>query len=155
MGFNYKKEWKLFTEEWKKLRKEYEKAGMSEDAISAMYNFDLQCFRSRRRYFTHTQPLPELYVGEGEQIPQIILFRKYPELSTSFDERDFSDRYAWIESVNDNCFYEKLQALSQDDLELLTLLAVDRYSQADIARLKGCSRNAIAKKISRIKKFLK
>lgn len=155
MGFNYKKEWKLFTEEWKKLRKEYEKAGMTEDAIAAMYTFDVQCFRSRRRYFIHTQPLPEPYVGEGNQASQMTLFRKYPELSTFFDERDFSGRYAWIESVNDNCLYEKLQALSQEDLELLTLLAVDRYSQADIARLKGCSRNAITKKISRIKKFLK
>ena len=50
--------------------------------------------------------------------------------------------------------FRRLCKLSQDDLELLTLLMVDGYRQVDIARIKGCSRNVISKRLKKIKKIL-
>lgn len=51
--------------------------------------------------------------------------------------------------------YNKLRALSDKDLELLTLLCVDGFQQADIARRMNCSRNAVHKRLKKIKKILK
>ncbi len=48
-----------------------------------------------------------------------------------------------------------LKRLPEDDLELLTLLIVDGYRQADVARLWNCSRSAITQRINKIKIFLK
>ena len=39
---------KKFNEEWKKLQKEYEEAGMSEKSIQEIYEFDLNVFRKNR-----------------------------------------------------------------------------------------------------------
>lgn len=39
MGFYYAKEKKNFELQWKSLRKQYEAAGMSQEAIQAMYEF--------------------------------------------------------------------------------------------------------------------
>ena len=53
MGFNYGIEKKKFNEEWKKLQKEYEEAGMSEKSIQEIYEFDLNVFRKNRTEINH------------------------------------------------------------------------------------------------------
>ena len=60
MGFNYAKEKKKFDEEWKKLRNEYERAGMSHLAIDEIYEFDWREFCSRRVY--RPQPTASRYI---------------------------------------------------------------------------------------------
>ena len=40
MGFNYGLEKKKFDEEWEKLRKEYEAAGMTAESIKEIYEYD-------------------------------------------------------------------------------------------------------------------
>ena len=49
MGFNYGLEKRKFTEEWKKLYREYKAAGMSEEDIQDIYAFDLNVFRKTGR----------------------------------------------------------------------------------------------------------
>ena len=44
MEFNYGLERKRFEREWHKLRQQYRKAGMDENAINEMYAFDLEIF---------------------------------------------------------------------------------------------------------------
>ena len=56
--------------------------------------------------------------------------------------------------MEDEGLSQRLQKLAPEDLELLTLLVIDGYRQADIARMKGCSRNAVYKKLQKIKKLL-
>ena len=46
MGFNYAKERGKFEAEWRKLRQEYEQAGMEPSSIDEIYLFDLAEFRS-------------------------------------------------------------------------------------------------------------
>ena len=55
MGFNYGLEKKNFDRQWAMLRKQYEDAGMSIEAIQAMYEYDLSVFNSARSYQNHTQ----------------------------------------------------------------------------------------------------
>ena len=58
MSFNNGLERKKFENTWKKLRMEYAAAGMSKADIEEMYQFDLDMFRSERRYAEHTQGMP-------------------------------------------------------------------------------------------------
>ena len=46
-----------------------------------------------------------------------------------------AQRFGWLSSLEDEMLYRRLCKLSEDDLELLPLLIVDGYRQADAARL--------------------
>jgi DNA-directed RNA polymerase specialized sigma24 family protein len=76
-------------------------------------------------------------------------------MTKAFDEYQSGNRYAWIDTIDIPVLAVKLKVLPPDDLELLTLIVMDGYKQAEIARLRGCSKNAVSKKIIRIKRFLK
>lgn len=154
MAFYYAKEKREFDREWEQLRREYEAAGMSEQDIQALYDFDWQWFCSRRRFINHTQSLPaETIDGENSQA-QSSLLRKFASFTISLDESQIGGRYGWIEEVEDSQLLDKLRRLSADDLELLTLIAIEGYTQVEIAQLRSCSKNAISKKFIRIKKSL-
>ncbi|MFQ9408238.1 MAG: hypothetical protein ACLR10_04430 [Oscillospiraceae bacterium] len=56
-----------FTEEWKKLYREYKAAGMSEEDIQDIYAFDLNVFRKNRTEFQRTQPLSESSCDDGTE----------------------------------------------------------------------------------------
>ena len=84
MGFNYAKEHRKFEAKWKKLRKEYEEAGMDEDAIEQIYQFDREVFCSERSYGNHTQPLPDMRVSENAADHSTLL-RKFESLLDGHD----------------------------------------------------------------------
>lgn len=154
MGFSYAFEKRKFDEEWERLRLEYKAAGMPEQVIQTLYDFDLRWFCSRRVYMNHTQELPEETISRDFE-NHSRLRQKFEAMSCSFDESMFSGRFAWVETIERSELVDKLKQLTAEDLELLTMLVVDGYSQAKIARMRGCSKNAISKKIIRIKKILK
>ena len=78
MGFNYGLEKKNFDRQWAMLRKQYEDAGMSIEAIQAMYEYDLSVFNAARSYQNHTQEItaPSFEQGEESYSP---LMNKYQE----------------------------------------------------------------------------
>ena len=57
MGLNFALLRKKFNEEQEKLRKEYEKVGMSTEQIQEMYEYDLHQFNRDIAYLRHTQCL--------------------------------------------------------------------------------------------------
>ena len=155
MGFNYSKEKFIFDREWEKLREQYKTAGMSENAIEELYDFDWSWFRMRRNYENRVQAMPEEEIDEQNAETHSNLFQRFASLSTSFDEMEFSGRYAWIDTISDDALSKKLRDLSDDELELLTLLAIEGYTQREIARKMHCSQNAISKRLIKIKRILK
>ena len=54
---------KRFDEEQKRLAEEYRIAGMTEEQIEQMYQFDLVEFNSRRRFSEHTQQLSLIHIS--------------------------------------------------------------------------------------------
>ncbi len=155
MGFNYAKEKKLFDLEWKILQREYEDAGMSPSAIEAMHSYDWDMFLSRRTYENHTQPLPDSFLNGEVEGQRSKLFIKFASLSATFDEGDFSSRYAWINTISDTALSVKLATLSTKDLELLTFIALEGHEQCELAWKWGCSQSAISQRFKKIKNFLK
>lgn len=150
MGFNYAAEKKRFDREWDKLRREYAEAGMETWAIQLMYEFDMDVFRSQRTYEIHTQPIPD----ECDPV-QYALFRKYVSSISAFDEECFMSRYAWVDTIDNPKLAHQLSKLSVEDLELLTLYAIEGFSQFEIAEKMLCAQSVISRKLKRIKIFLK
>lgn len=154
MAFYYAKEKQKFDWEWEQLRREYKAAGMTEETIQALYDFDWQWFCSRRRFDNHTQSLPTEAI-EGEDDPeQSSLVRKFASFSINLDESKIGGRYGWIEDIEDRQLLDKLRKLSGDDLELLTLIVIEGYSQSELDRMGFEKQYRLSRQISRIKKFL-
>ena len=155
MGFNYSKEKFIFDKEWERLREQYRKARMSEESIQELYDFDWSWFRMRRNYENRVQAMPEEEIDEQNAETRSNLFQRFTSLSTSFDEVELSGRYAWIDTIFDDALSKKLKDLSDDEIEILTLWALEGYTQCEIARKMHCSQNAISKRLIKIKRILK
>ena len=112
-------------------------SGMSEEAIQAMYEFDLNALNSERAYSTNTVKVEE--TGDDESNADLINFKKACEVKDTYHETKSS--FSWIGEVEDERLLSALEKLSREDLELLTLLWV--------------SHQCISVKIKRITNFLK
>lgn len=147
MQFNYAKERKQFDEEWKKMRGEYRVAGMSEEDIQIMYEFDLMVFRQRRTYCLHNESREEMEEKQNPIYMESIRFEDNEQLGVGRDN--------WLDELDNKKLFKAIQKLKKEDIEILTLWAIERYSVTEIAKLKKVSQPTISKKVLRIKKFLK
>ena len=147
MGFHYAREKQKFDAEWERLSAWYRAEGMSAEAIKELYQYDWAVFCRQRSFENRTQPLPEE--------PASVLHQKFSQLTTVMTDTDFRGRYDWIESLDDEELAGRLKKLSEDDRELLTQIVMDGLTKAEVARLRGVTRQSINDKIQRIKKFLK
>lgn len=154
MGFNYAKKRRKFEAEWQKRRQECEKAGMAPDTIESLYHFDLNEFRSRRRYETWAQPMPDRYSTE-DHVGTPSLWKNYERLSTTFDEADFFGETAWLDTIEDPTLLKELKKLPQKGLELLRFLVLEGRTQEELALEWHCSKSSTLKRFLRIKKFLR
>lgn len=84
MSFNKGYELKKFEAHWEKLCIEYAAAGMTEDAIQKMYDYDRQQFNSERTFIERTQKFtaPAYESSEEEASP---LMLRYQEAITTKD----------------------------------------------------------------------
>lgn len=120
MNWNNGKEKRGFNERMKKQAEEYRKAGMTEDQIAAMYEFDYQVMLSNRRFYDHI-----VFVEDTED--------EIPEETIEYISEG-EGRYGWVEEIQNPELYEALLLLSEKELELVTLLAIYGYRQREIAR---------------------
>jgi len=151
MSFNYGKEKRKFEAEWRKAAAWYAHAGMDKDSIEEIQRFDWELFCKERTYSNHTQALPNEIMDESDE--RSSLFQKYETLSVAFSENDFNGRYDWIQAIDNQELAGKLRQLSNEDLELLTLLVIYELTQREIAVLFGISQVGILKRIERVKKL--
>ena len=147
MAFNKGYELKKFEAHWEKLRIEYAAAGMAEDAIQKMYDYDRQQFNSERTRIERTQEFtaPAYESTEEEASP---LMLRYQEAITTTDTYHETKRsFAWIGEIEDENLLAALEQLSDSDLELITLYAYEEYDTVEISKLFGTTKQNISKKI--------
>lgn len=155
MKFNKGHELKKFEARWAKLHVEYAAAGMAEEAIQKMYDYDRQMFNAERNNLEHTQEFtaPDYESTEEEASP---LMMKYQEEITTIDTYcETKSAFAWIGQIENERLLLSLEKLSYDDLRLLTLYAYADYTESEISKVFKVSQPAIHKRISKITKFLK
>ena len=155
MGFNYGLEKKNFDSQWAMTRKQYEDAGMSNEAIQAMYDYDWSVFNANRSYQNHTQEMaaPSFEQSEESYSP---LMNKYQEaISVTDTYHETKSRFAWIGEIEDENLLSALEKLSDDDLEILTLYIYEGYSTVELSKVYGIAHQNISKRIIKITNFLK
>ncbi|MCQ4794178.1 hypothetical protein NE604_00780 [Anaerofustis stercorihominis] len=151
MKFNYQREKRNFDERWKRLYEEYKKAGMSDDAINKLKDFDWDEVKRERVYCKHNQHFPEEEYKDGSN-PVII---KFEEAFTVEDKLFQNDRYGWIEDLDDDKIINVIKNLSSLKKEILTLYAFENKTQVKIAKKLEISQAAVAKHIRNIKNLIK
>lgn len=156
MSWNDGYERRKFEAKQKKLAEEYRKAGMTEEQIKAMYEFDFEQFKSDRKYRMHTQPFASSDFEEGgDDDSESTLLEKFEEqITVRLDDAICHSRYWWIEEIENPKIAQQLKKLSCDDIELLTKRVIDGFNQAELAKEYNISQKNISKKLARIKNFL-
>ena len=155
MGFNYGLEKKNFDSQWAVTRKQYEDAGMSSEAIQAMYDYDWSVFNANRSYQNHTQEMaaPSFEQSEESYSP---LMNKYQEaVSVTDTYRETKSRFAWIGEIENERLLAALESLSELDLKILTLYVYAGYTESEIASALESKRITIHKRIERMTMLLK
>ena len=155
MNYNSGNARRNFYAQWDKLREEYRAAGMKEDAIQKMYEYDWSVFNAARSYQNHTQEIaaPSFEQGEEAYSP---LMNKYQEaISITEHYRETKSRFTWIGEIEDERLLSALENLSDADLELITLYAYEEYDTVEISKVFGTTKQNISKKIRRITNFIK
>ena len=155
MSFNKGLELKEFEADWEKLRVEYAAAGMAEDAIQKMYDYDRQQFNAERAHLERTQELSTdtFECSEDENSP---LMKRYREVTTVTDTyHETKSGFAWIGEIENERLLSALENLSELDLKILTLYVYAGYTESEIAGERGGSKVAIHKRIEKITKLLK
>ena len=155
MKWNNGKERAKFEREQKELRARYIAAGMTEEQIQAMYEYDLRCFNGKRREAEHTQALDYAAVEAEDKELENPLYKKFADkLSVTMNLEDASC-YAWIEEIEDERMVKAIKALPQDYIEILTEIIANGRTKSEIAQRRGVKKTAISNKISRIKNIFK
>ena len=155
MSFNKSYELKKFEAHWEKLRIEYAAAGMTEDAIQKMYDYDRQQFNVERTHLERTQELSTdtFECSEDENSP---LMKRYREVTTVTDTyHETKSGFAWNGEIENERLLSALENLSGLDLKILTLYVYAGYTESEIAGELGGSKVAIHKRIEKITKLLK
>ena len=155
MSFNKGYELKKFEAHWEKLRIEYTAAGMTEDAIQKMYEYDRQQFNAERTHLERTQDLSTdtFECSEDENSP---LMKRYQDaISVTDHYHETKSRFGWIGEIENEHLLSALESLSDDDIELLTLYVYAGYNTVELSKVYGIAQQNISKRILKITKFLK
>ena len=155
MSFNKGYELKKFEAHWEKLRIEYAAAGMTEDAIQKMYDYDRQQFNSERTFIERTQEFTAPAYESSEEEASPLMLRYQEAITTTDTYHETKSKFAWIGEIENERLLSALENLSEDDLKLLTLYAYEGYTVTEISKVLGVSQPTISIKIKRITNFLK
>ena len=155
MSFNKGYELKKFEAHWEKLRIEYAAAGMTEEAIQKMYNYDRLQFNSERTFIERTQEFTAPAYESSEEEASPLMLRYQDAITVTDTYHETKSRFAWIGEIENERLLSALENLSEDDLKLLTFYAYEGYTVTEISKVLGVSQPTISIKIKRITNFLK
>jgi DNA-directed RNA polymerase specialized sigma subunit len=140
MSYNHGLAEKNFKEQWKKTEEEYRKAGMTEEQIKAMWEFDRKMFNSDRRNAERTVSLFD---------------NEYNHTLECHDDFYVNRRYGWLEKIDDLDTYAEIMALPQIWREAFTMYIFDGYTQKEISSKLLRNQSNISRAIDKIAEILR
>ena len=155
MGINFARERRNFLETQQRLRAEYEAAGMTQEQILAMYEYDLHEFNRDIAFYRHTQPLVDESDSDFEEEGRNTLLRNNAETLTVIQQPSEDTRFWWLEEIETPTLLRNLKRLTEDELELINKIAFCDYTQKELSDEIGKSPAAICQKLKTIRKKLK
>lgn len=156
MSWNDAYERRKFKENQKKQAAEYRALGMTEEQIQAMYEFDLEQFRSDRRFYSHTQSLlPDTFDENEDNDEKLSIFELFKDVfTTTIEEAECKSRYWWVDEIGEDDLLEGVRNLNSEQIEILTLIVFENYSQKGAAEKMGIPYRSFKRKIQQIKLLL-
>ena len=146
-------ELKKFEAHWEKLRIEYAAAGMTEEAIQKMYDYDRQQFNSERTFIERTQEFTAPAYESSEEEASPLMLRYQDAITVTDTYHETKSRFAWIGEIENEQLLTALETLKTEDLEIITMYAYEGYDITEISKVYGVSRPTISIKIKRITKI--
>ena len=151
MNYNSGNARRSFYAKWNKLREEYRAAGMKEDAIQKMYEYDLAVFNDDRAHHRYDVEIPN--ADDSENRNDYADFVRATTVTDTYHET--KTRFAWVGEIENIRLQSALEALSEDDLILVSMYAYGGYDTVEISKAFGKTKQNISKKIQRIANFIK
>lgn len=138
MGFNYRQKRKEFEQNWAKALKQYIAAGMTQEQITAMREFDEELFRRERVY--------ENRINVG--LPDLNILR------FSVEEVYFQDLSHHLDAALEDMQPGIAQRITEQDRKVL-LLACFGFTQDEIAVKLHMKQSTVSYHLDKLKKLLK
>ena len=154
MSFNNGNERRKLNAKWEQLRVQYREAGMSEEAIQAMYEFDLSVLNSERAYAANTVAVCD-GVDDVDARKAADLKQYEAAITVTDTYHETKSCFGWIGEIENERLLSALEKLSEDDLKLLTLYVYEGNSMVELSKVYGIAHQNISKRIIRIANFLK
>ena len=151
MNYNSGNARRSFYAKWDKLREEYRAAGMMEDAIQKMYEYDLAVFNDDRAHHRYDVEIPS--ADDSKNRNDYADFVRATTVTDIYHET--KTRFAWVGEIENIRLQSALEALSEDDLILVSMYVYEGYDTVEISKAFGTTKQNISKKINRISKFIK
>lgn len=136
MGFNYRQERKKFEERMQENEKKYRAAGMSDEQITAMREYEEERFRRERVYKIH------IVLEQSKEYPGLI---EWAGTTDSY----FQD----LDSVLDDLSPGMSQRLTERDKEVLVLLFTG-MNHREAAEFLGIAQQVLSRHVKKVRKFL-
>ena len=142
-----------FMREQKKIARQYRAAGMTDDAIRQMLEFDLTVFRSNRNDLAHKAEIEEM--TSYDRITGESHYMDMDEFPTKENDGAYSiESEGWIQEIENVNLQKAVLSLKPAYKEIISLL-IQGYCQRDIAGIYGVTEATMSDKISRIQKNIK
>lgn len=156
MAWNNSYETKKFTEEQVRLAAEYRAAGMTEQQILAMHEYDLDWFNSEHAFRRRTSFLQafDLDCGLLSEADKAIILENLSVFTSDIGPKDAFSTYWWIDEISNSQLVSKIKQLSNSDLYLLNAFVYECLSQEEMTAHIGINQSGISKRLKKIKNFL-
>ena len=139
MHFNDGYERKKFIKEHEKMRKEYRKAGMSNDKIDKIFLYDWDRYKEQRNHCLHNR-----HIAENEEFE-----------SSGIEDEIYLQADNWHQAIENVNLYSAIMSLNDEQRLIIWLYAFEELTQQEIGEFFGVSRSAIQKRINAIRKRIK
>lgn len=151
MSYNSGNARRIFYTKWNKLREEYRAAGMEEDAIQKLYEYDLAVFNNDRAHHRYDVEIPT--ADDSENQSDYVEYERATTVTDTYHET--KTRFAWVGEIKNVRLQAGLEKLSDEELQLITLYFYEEYSTVELSKVYGIAHQNISKRIIKITNFLK
>lgn len=151
MSYNSGNARRIFYTKWNKLREEYRAAGMEEDAIQKLYEYDLAVFNNDRAHHRYDVEIPT--ADDSENQSDYVEYERATTVTDTYHET--KTRFAWVGEIKNERLQAGLEKLSDKELQLVTLYFYEEYSTVELSKVYGIAHQNISKRIIKITNFLK
>lgn len=157
MRFNYQKEITEFEKRQEELRRIYREAGMAEESIGAMYDYDREELRRERVFRMHNRSFDfDADYGDGMFAERTGgAYREYMDQLTCTDRYLTGSLHDLMQDIDDPDLVKALLTLTGCQRRILEMLVLDGMSQRDVAEALGVGASTVCRQVGRIRKKLK